>query len=73
MPGVDGFEFLVRFRALECARKVPVIVWRVKEVTPEERALLQNSAQAVVSKAGDRSWLVAELGRQLPIPEKSAV
>ncbi|MBI2932579.1 MAG: response regulator [Planctomycetes bacterium] len=62
MPGMDGFEFLRRFRRTQAGRRTPVIVWTVKDLTVEERRRLQASAQAVVLK-GDRSTdaLLAEI------------
>ena len=63
MPDVNGFEFLNRFRLTEAGRTTPVIVWTMKDLTPEERAVLRESAQAVVPKGDDAmALLMAELG-----------
>ncbi|MBI2187147.1 MAG: response regulator [Acidobacteria bacterium] len=62
MPGMDGFEFLRRFRRTKQGRHTPVIVWTVKDLTAEERARLQASAQAVVLKgAGSSAELLADI------------
>src|SRR5262249_16054977 len=41
MPGMDGFEFLDRFRRTAAGRRTPVIVWTVKELTEADRARLR--------------------------------
>jgi len=67
MPGVDGFEFLDRFRRLPDGRSTPVIVWTSKDVTADERARLRASAQAVVLKGrGQGPTLLEELQALLP-------
>jgi CheY-like chemotaxis protein len=50
MPGMDGFEFMEKFRRRPDAARIPVIVWTVKDLAPEDRARLQASAQAIVTK-----------------------
>jgi PAS domain S-box-containing protein len=65
MPGMDGFQFLHRFRALPGGGEVPVIIWTVKELSHEQRAVLRASAQAVMSKNGGPTALAAELQRHL--------
>jgi CheY-like chemotaxis protein len=64
MPEMDGFEFLHRFRASPEGRRVPVIVLTAKDLTGQDRRRLEDSTQAVLSKAdgsGTKS-LLAELG-----------
>jgi CheY-like chemotaxis protein len=69
MPGMNGFEFLERFRRQPVCRRVPVIVWTVKELTAEERARLAKSAQAIVPKGGgEASLVITELQAFLPAP-----
>jgi CheY-like chemotaxis protein len=41
MPGVDGFEFVSRFRAMPAARDVPIIVWTGKDLDESDRRRLQ--------------------------------
>jgi signal transduction histidine kinase/CheY-like chemotaxis protein len=50
MPGLDGFEFLERYRATEVGRGVPVIVWTAKDLTARDRARLDGAVARVVSK-----------------------
>jgi signal transduction histidine kinase/DNA-binding response OmpR family regulator len=62
MPRMDGFEFLARLRELPEGRRVPVIVWTVKDLSPEEQRVLRASAQAVVGKGrGAAVSVMAEL------------
>ncbi len=50
MPGMDGFEFLKRFRRLPGCELSPAIVWTMKDLTAEDNARLHRLAQAVVAK-----------------------
>ena len=66
MPGVDGFAFVSRFRAMPAGRDVPIIVWTVKDLDAAERRRLQPSITGFVSKNTGGSYaLVAELRRLL--------
>lgn len=77
MPGMDGFEFLRRFRIQEGSRDTPVIVWTAKTLTLQERAALQASSQGVVLKGPDaKAALLAELKANLhgaPVRTRSSV
>jgi CheY-like chemotaxis protein len=67
MPGVDGFEFLERFRRTEAGRRTPVIIWTVKDLSAHDHARLRESAHAVVVKDGNSATtLVRELNAFLP-------
>ena len=61
MPGMNGFQFLERLRSDPAGRRVPVIVWTVKDLTSEERTFLRASAQAVVNKGQGGNGILAEL------------
>ncbi len=64
MPGVDGFEFLQRFRAQRENQTVPVIVWTMKDLNRGEHQRLHELAQRVIAKdAWTPSGLVAEVSR----------
>ena len=52
MPGMDGFGFLERFRAMSAGNGTPVIVWTGKDLTAADHVRLAASAQAVVLKGG---------------------
>ena len=40
MPGVDGIEFLIRFREMVGNRTVPVIIWTMKDLTSDDHRRL---------------------------------
>jgi PAS domain S-box-containing protein len=62
MPGIDGFEFLRRLRAIPSGAGIPVIVLTAKHLVKAEKDLLNAMAQAVVGKGdGTRRALLAEL------------
>jgi CheY-like chemotaxis protein len=68
MPGVDGFEFVSRFRAMPAGREIPIIVWTVKDLDAGDRRRLQPSITSIVSKnEGGSRALVEELQRLLPL------
>jgi PAS domain S-box-containing protein len=50
MPGVDGLEFLIRFRETPDNRGVPVIVWTSKDLTSDDHRRLRELAQGIVAK-----------------------
>jgi PAS domain S-box-containing protein len=62
MPQMDGFEFIAHLRANEDTRDVPVVVITAKELTAEERLLLNGSVQKVLSKG---QFTMDDLLRQL--------
>jgi PAS domain S-box-containing protein len=67
MAPMNGFEFLDRLRHTSAGRKIPVIVWTVKDLSEEERQGLRASAQAVVFRNQDgAAALLDELHRYLP-------
>jgi len=62
MPGMSGFEFLHRLRKTPGGLRIPAIVWTVKDLTPEEKGRLEQTAQAVVQKGTDgMAALLSEL------------
>jgi CheY-like chemotaxis protein len=62
MPGIDGFEFLDRYRRTASGRLTPVIVWTVKDLTAEDHVRLRAMAQGLVMKyRGGESLLLQEL------------
>jgi CheY-like chemotaxis protein len=67
MPELDGFEFLKRFRAAPAGRNVPVLVWTVRTLNPEERRDLEAAAEAVIEKSRGTAALIAELQSYAPL------
>jgi PAS domain S-box-containing protein len=61
MPGMDGFEFLQRFRNTPHGKHIPVIVWTVKDLGAEDRNRLLSDAQAVVMKLDGTAGLMEVL------------
>lgn len=50
MPEMDGFEFVTHLREHEKLRRIPIVVLTAKDITLEERAILNNYAQMVFQK-----------------------
>ena len=65
MPGMNGFEFLKRFRRTQRGRHTPVIVWTSKDLTELERAELRAAASAVTRKGEHADELVHEIRSML--------
>jgi PAS domain S-box-containing protein len=61
MPGMDGFEFLQRFRNTPHGKHIPVIIWTVKDLGAEDRNRLLSHAQAVVMKLDGTAGLIEVL------------
>ena len=51
MPGMDGFEFLDRFKRMRTGQGTPVIVWTAKDLTADDYDRLLASAQAIALKS----------------------
>jgi signal transduction histidine kinase/DNA-binding response OmpR family regulator len=67
MPGMDGFEFLERFRQTTHGRGTPVIVWTNKDLTSGDRLRLASLSKAIVMKSeGGTSALLVALRDHLP-------
>jgi CheY-like chemotaxis protein len=67
MDGMDGVEFLDRFRRLPAHARTPVLIWTMKELSASEHERLAHAAQAVVSKNGNSpSTVVQQLRTLLP-------
>lgn len=64
MPGMDGFEFLGELRKNEAWQAIPVVVLTSKDLTPEERRLLNGNVEKILQKgAYGREALLRELRR----------
>jgi PAS domain S-box-containing protein len=71
MPGMDGFQFLERFRRTGIGRRTPVIVWTAHDLTTAVLSRLRASAQAVVQKSSGAEALLEEL-RAHVLPPRAA-
>ena len=58
MPEMDGFRFLNLFRQIPRCRRVPVIIWTVKDLGAEEYAQLRMTVQGIVGKGREGSAAV---------------
>ena len=52
MPGMDGFTVLDTLRRNASTRDLPVIIVTAKDLTSEERRMLQSAAAAIIGKHG---------------------
>lgn len=66
MPGLDGFQFLSRFRQKPMSHDVPVLIWTNKDLTKDEQESLYLSAQQVIQKGAGTAELVSALRGYLP-------
>jgi len=62
VPEATGFEVVQELRALPECREIPILIFTVKDLTPEERERLRGKVQAVVRK-GTAADLLRELAR----------
>jgi signal transduction histidine kinase/CheY-like chemotaxis protein len=63
MPEMDGFEFATRLRRREEWRSIPVVVVTAKEMTVQERSLLNGYVEKILQKgAVSREALLGEVG-----------
>jgi CheY-like chemotaxis protein len=64
MPGMNGFEFISRFRELPGRGRVPIVVWTMRDLTPEEQERLAESYAIFLPKGPDGTeQLLVEVAR----------
>jgi DNA-binding response OmpR family regulator len=69
LPGMDGFEVVEKLRADAETETIPVIVLTAKDVTSEERRLLENHIQGLMNKTSlSPQTLTAQLRRLEALP-----
>jgi PAS domain S-box-containing protein len=61
MPGLNGFQFLARFREEPSNASIPVLIWTNKGLSRDEQSFLYASAQTVIQKGAGTSALVSAL------------
>ncbi|MFL5403963.1 MAG: response regulator [Gemmatimonadales bacterium] len=76
MPGLTGFDVVQELRQSPETREIPILIFTVKDLSPDERERLKGSVQAVVTK-GAAGALLHELarvqaanGRKSALPDK---
>jgi len=62
MPGVSGFDVVQRLRDRTDSRDLPIVIYTVKDLTPDERIRLMSQVQAIATK-GRPAELVEVLRR----------
>jgi PAS domain S-box-containing protein len=65
MPETTGFEVVRELRMHPESREIPILIFTVKDLSPEERERLRGSVQAIVTK-GATADLLRELARVRP-------
>ncbi|MBK7971822.1 MAG: hypothetical protein IPK07_00425 [Deltaproteobacteria bacterium] len=50
MPGVSGFDVVRRLRDRTDSRDLPIVIYTVKDLTPDERSRLMSQVQAIATK-----------------------
>jgi CheY-like chemotaxis protein len=65
MPEATGFEVVQELRGYPECREIPILIFTVKDLNPEERERLRGSVQAIVTK-GATGDLLRELARIRP-------
>ncbi|KQT69047.1 MULTISPECIES: response regulator [unclassified Aureimonas] len=68
MPVMDGFDFLKELRADPAHADIPVVVLSSKDLSAEERQLLNSSAEQVLSKTEVSLRQLAEQIRGVVVP-----
>jgi len=72
MPGMDGLEFLRRFRATEYGKKTPVIICTSQDISDVDRTRIKASVEAVIQKGGgSMKSLIMEMNHICPIPDNN--
>jgi PAS domain S-box-containing protein len=65
MPHVDGFEFIAKLRALPVGKDVPILVWSVKDLNPDDRRWLNAATVTYASKTNGGTQALIETLRQV--------
>jgi CheY-like chemotaxis protein len=66
MPGMDGFQFTREVRANPQWKDIPIVITTVKDINPEDRALLDGQVSSILQKgACNREQLLAEISSRI--------
>lgn len=52
MPGISGFDVIEKLRVHPTAKGIPIIICSAKDITPEEKKVLNGNILAIVKKSG---------------------
>jgi signal transduction histidine kinase/CheY-like chemotaxis protein/ligand-binding sensor domain-containing protein len=74
MPEMDGFDFMRELRRSQAWRKIPVIVVTSKDLTEEDKRLLQGEVSQILRKGSySMNELLAEIERALATRPQATV
>lgn len=65
MPGVNGFDVVRSLQEHPDARNIPIIVCTMKELTNEDREILNNKVKSIVQKGEDARTHLLEAVRRI--------
>ena len=65
MPGMSGFDVVRALQQHPEARDIPIIVCTAKELTPEDREMLNSKVKSVVEKGEDAKAHLLEAVRRI--------
>jgi CheY-like chemotaxis protein len=65
MPGMSGFDVVKALQDYPDARKIPIIICTVKELTEEDREILNNNVKSIVQKGEDAKTHLLEAVRKI--------
>jgi PAS domain S-box-containing protein len=67
MPEVSGFDVVEALKDRPATARIPILVVTAKQITPEDRAILDGNVMAVLEKSDfDPARFIAEVRRALP-------
>ncbi|HID95000.1 MAG TPA: response regulator [Candidatus Latescibacteria bacterium] len=71
MPGMDGIEVIYALHADEALKGIPVIVFTAKELTEEDKEVLNGRIQSLMTKGGfNREQFLSHVRRALGIEDQ---
>ncbi len=65
MPGMSGFDVVRSLQKHPDARKIPIIICTVKELSAEDREMLNNKVKSIVQKGEDAKTHLLEAVRKI--------
>ena len=65
MPGMSGFDVVKSLQGHPDARKIPIIICTVKELTSKDREILNNNVRSIIQKGEDAKAHLLEAVRKI--------